>query len=165
LISGQKELGYLSTAQGISSAWDAWSMEMETAMQSAKTVVSEQDRTRLAVPLEVGGQVIGVLNGYKAQGWTAEEIAVTQTLAEQLNSAVERARLYRETQRNAARERMIGEVTGRIRETLDVETVLKTAADQIRQALQLDRLVVRLGAPGEDAVRRTEKGNQDVEQD
>ncbi|MBN2391395.1 MAG: GAF domain-containing protein [Anaerolineae bacterium] len=165
LLGGEGELGYLSTAQGISSTWDAWLPEMETAMQSAKTVVSEQDRTRLAIPLEVGGQVIGVLDGYKAQGWTVEEVAMTQTLVEQLNAAVERARLYRDTQRRAARERTVGEVTGRIRETLNVEAVLKTAADEIRQALQLERLVVRLGAPDEDTVQPTEKGYEDVEQD
>lgn len=88
-----------------------------------------------------------------------------QTLAEQSALALESARLYQDSQRRATRERMVGEVTGRIRETLNVEAVLKTAADEIRQALQLERLVVRLGEPDEDPVRRTEKGNQDVEQD
>jgi GAF domain-containing protein len=109
-----------------------------------------------------------VINGRKSGGsgqWTQEEIALMQTLAEQSALALESARLYQDTRRRAARERMVGEVTGRIRETLSVEAVLKTAVDEIRQALQLERLVVRLGAPGEDAVRRNEKGHQDVEQD
>ncbi|MBN1934862.1 MAG: GAF domain-containing protein [Anaerolineae bacterium] len=149
LLSGQTELGYLSTAQAVSSAWTGWLPEMEAAMQSAKAVLNESDRTRLAVPLQVGGQVVGVLNGYKAQGWTAEEIEMTQTLAEQLSASMERARLYRETQRTAARERVIGEVSGRIRETLDMEAMLRTAAEQMRQALDLEDLVVSLAIPEE----------------
>jgi hypothetical protein len=40
-------------------------------------------------------------------------------------------------------------VTGRIRETLDMQIVLRTAASEIRQALGLERLVVRLGTPDE----------------
>ena len=102
------------------------------------------------MPLNVGGQVIGVLEGRRPGGWSTEEISLLETLVEQLGATVERARLYRETQRSAARERTIGEVSGRIRETLDMETMLRTAVDEIRQALSLERMVVRLGTPEEE---------------
>jgi len=104
--------------------------------------------------------VIGVVDGRKPDGsvWTQEEQRLLNTLVDQLGVALESARLYRDTQRRAAQERLVGEVTARIRETLNMETVLKTAVDEIRQALQLERLVVRLGAPDDDAGQGNEKG-------
>jgi GAF domain-containing protein len=57
---------------------------------------------------------------------------------------MESARLYEEIQLQAAREQMVGEITGRIRETLDIETVLHTAAQEIYQALGLRDVTIKL---------------------
>lgn len=151
LLSAQPDLGYLANRQGIFESPDVWKPEMDAAAQTARMVLVEENQEQLAMPVSVGGQVIGVLEGRRAGGWSGEAISLLETLVEQLGTTVERARLYRETQRTAARERTVGEVTGRIRETLDMETMLRTAVDEIRQALSLDRLVVRLGAPEEEA--------------
>ncbi|MBN1934857.1 MAG: GAF domain-containing protein [Anaerolineae bacterium] len=150
LLRAQPDLGYLADRRGIFESPEVWEPEMEEASRTARVVVADHDRERLAMPLNVGGQVIGVLEGRRPGGWSDEEIALLETLVEQLGATVERARLYRETRRTAARERTIGEVTGRVRETLDLETMLRTAADEIRRALSLERLVVRLGAPQEE---------------
>jgi GAF domain-containing protein len=80
----------------------------------------------------------------------AEQITLVETLTEQLGVALESARLYQDTVRRAAQEQLIGEATGRIRESLDIETVLKTIASEIRQALDLDTLVIRLATPEMD---------------
>jgi GAF domain-containing protein/HAMP domain-containing protein len=101
----------------------------------------------LAVPLKVRDQVIGALSfrrGESDQAWAAEEIALLETLAEQLAMALESARLYQDIQRRAERERLTAQVTTRMRETLDMETVLKTAVQEVRQALGLSEVVVRL---------------------
>jgi len=76
-------------------------------------------------------------------------LALMSNLVEQLGTALESARLYEDTQRRAARERVVGEVTSRMRETLDMESVMQTAAQEIQKVLGLDRLVVRLGKPEE----------------
>jgi GAF domain-containing protein len=81
--------------------------------------------------------------------WTAEEIALAESVGEQVTLTVENLRLMDETQRRAARERLIGEVTGRVRQTLDMETILKTAAHEIGQTLGLAALEVRLGTEQE----------------
>jgi hypothetical protein len=67
-----------------------------------------------------------------------------------LNIALESARLHQDTQRRAIRERLISEVTGRMRQTLDVETVLKTAVDEIYQAMDLSELVIRMTSEAPD---------------
>jgi GAF domain-containing protein len=106
----------------------------------------------LALPIRVRGHVIGRITAHKpgdADEWTAEEMALMETLTEQLSVALESARLHQDTQRRATRERLTGQVTARMRESLDLETVLKTAADEMYQALGLDEIVIRL-AIGEE---------------
>ncbi len=107
------------------------------------------DLPALTVPMAYRGQPFGVIQAHKRAGageWTAEEKALMHTLAEQLTLALESARLYEDSRRRAIRERLLGEVAARMRETLDIETVLQTAAQEVRQALGLPEVVVRLAA-------------------
>ncbi len=102
----------------------------------------------MSIPITVrGGRIIGIVNAHKSDGtseWTAEETSVMRTLVEQLSVALESARLHQDTQRRAVRERMVGEITSRFRQSLDMESVLKIAADEIYQSLGLEEVVVRL---------------------
>jgi len=66
------------------------------------------------------------------------------TLTDQLGVALESARLFEETLMRAERERLVGDISSRIRETLDIETVLMTAAKEMRNALDLDEVEVRM---------------------
>ena len=59
--------------------------------------------------------------------WTANEIDFVETLSDQLNVALESARLYEETQSRAERERLAGEITAKMRATNNPETILQTA--------------------------------------
>ena len=90
----------------------------------------------------------GVIEARKpgqAAGWTPENVALMETLTDQLGVALDSARLYQDTQRRAAEEQLIGQVAGRIRQSLDINTVLQTAAREMRQALNLDQVQVRMG--------------------
>ena len=69
---------------------------------------------------------------------------VLQTLTEQLGAALESARLYQDTQRRAARERLTGAIATRMRESLDMETVLQTAAREIGEKLGLHDIAIQL---------------------
>jgi GAF domain-containing protein len=120
--------------------------DVESSLEGA------DDLPTLSLPIQVRGNTIGTLVAHKSEAapnWTAEDKALMESLVEQVASALESARLYEDTQRRAAREQMTSEVTARMRETLDMDTVLRTAADEMRQVLGLDRLVVRVGTPGE----------------
>ncbi len=161
LLSEQGALGFVKQKGALLPAADAWSQEAVQALKTGQ--VMQGDRTAgtptptLAVPIKSGDRVIAVLDAQLPTGttaWTPDQIALLQSLSEQVAQAMERARLYRDTQRRAARERLVGEATGRIRESLDIETVLKTTASEIRQALDLDTLVIRLVTPETDAVPR-----------
>ncbi len=122
--------------------------EARIALQTGQTVLGQENRQELAAPIKVREQTIGVIDARKpaeSGRWTSEEIRLLETLAEQLGVAMESARLYQDTQRRAAQEQLIGEVTSHIRESLDIEAVLKTMASQVHQALDLDEVEVRLG--------------------
>jgi GAF domain-containing protein/HAMP domain-containing protein len=101
-------------------------------------------------PLTLRGQVLGLIGLEDLSVnriWSDDEIQMVTTVANQAAQAVENARLLSETQQLATREQLVGEVTARVRQSLDVETVLRTAAQEIRKVLSLPEVVIRLGPP------------------
>jgi len=114
----------------------------------------------MAIPLKVREQVIGVLDAYKPSGasdWTDDEVALLQALVDQLGVALEGARLYQDAQRRATQDRILGQVAGRMRETLDMDEVVKTAVREIGEALGTVEVEVRMGM-GSDGAPVTEPG-------
>jgi GAF domain-containing protein/HAMP domain-containing protein len=150
MVRARPDLAFRSDERGVTSAAQIWRPEMERAMEMGQAEAGEaesSDKVPLAVPIKVRGEVIGVLDTYRPSdegAWSTQEVALFEAIADQLGTALESARLYHDTQRRAVQERLIGEVTARMRETLDVEAVVKTAADEIYKALELDQVVIRL---------------------
>jgi len=99
------------------------------------------------LPIKVRDTIIGEFITHKSTPgeWYPEELAVIQTIIDQLGVALEGAQLYEETQRKALFEQLTREVSTRIRETLDLETVLQTAASEFRRALELSEVEIRMG--------------------
>ena len=89
------------------------------------------------IPIEIRGKVIGHIDARKPKNraWTASEKELLRILGSRLEAAMDSARLYEDTQDRAERERIISETSARIRETLDIETVLATAASELRDVL------------------------------
>ena len=126
--------------------------EIQAALgRSGPTVLRKRGAgAALVAPITQRGAAIGALGVHLEDArreLTEDELALVQVVAERVGLVAETLRLLDETQRSAAQERLIGEVTGRIRESLDMEVMLRTAAEQMREALNLDDLVVRLAAP------------------
>jgi len=68
-----------------------------------------------------------------------------------LRLALDNARLIQQTRESAAREQVVAEISSQIRETLDLETVLRTAAQELQRAFNLQEAEVRLST-GQDAL-------------
>ena len=127
-----------------------------------------RDGVGLAMPIKVRGQVIGVIDAHKAltpgpspkvgrggetrsggaeeRGWTAEQTTLLEALADQLGAALESARLYRDAQRLATRERLTREITDKMRRDRSVEGIVQTAVDELFNVLGVSRTFVRLGS-------------------
>ncbi len=148
LLRSQPHLGYLRDARGLSPISDPWPPEAETALQAARSVQGDDGASNLAIPIEVHGRIVGVIDAHRAPGateWTPEQVLLLETLSGQLGVALESARLYQDAQRRAVEDRMLGEIMTRVRATLDVDTVLQTAVREMGRALGLPRVEVRLG--------------------
>ncbi len=146
-IRSRQTLGFLSRAETTVRTQGVQRPEVQTALQTGE-ITSDPEGKRLAIPIKVRDQVIGVVDGGKWDDdhtWTAEEIELLETLIERLGASLESARLYEETQQRAARERIAGEISTRMRETLDVSNVLQTAVREMREALGLEEVEVRMG--------------------
>jgi len=116
---------------------------------SVSSQTEESQRTALAVPIEVRGQVLGVLGLEDPEGkWhcNAEQLMLIQAVAQQLGQVLENSRLIEATQNQAERERLVDEVSSRVRASLELDTVLRTAVAELRDALQLAEIEVRIGA-------------------
>ncbi len=103
------------------------------------------------VPLRLGSQGIGFVSIYQTEAgpFSPVSIRLYETLVDQAAVAMERARLLDEAQARVARERLVAEISGHMRETLDVRTVLKTAVEEIADALGLAALDLRLSMENE----------------
>ncbi|MCL7451693.1 MAG: GAF domain-containing protein [Anaerolineae bacterium] len=149
LSRARHQLAQRYDPQGILAGDGEWREEMDSAVQHGTPVSGELDgMSTLAMPLQVRGQVIGVLDAYKpkdAGGWTGDEVALLQTLVDQLGIALESARLYQETQRRASREQAIRQITENMRRSVDIETILQSTVTELAKALGAPRAYVRLG--------------------
>jgi GAF domain-containing protein/HAMP domain-containing protein len=116
---------------------ETWTSEMVQAVQSGNTVQGEPGT--IAIPIRDREHNLGILRLRKPAGlsWAKDEINLAQTLAQQLYLALENARLYRETQRRAERERLAGDITAKMRLSNDPQVILQTAVHELRQALNL----------------------------
>ena len=112
-------------------------------------------RSEAVLPLLAGNVVIGALD---VQSTLANafghargaELTILTTIADQLAVAVQNARLFEKTSRQAQREKLVSEITGKIRAAGDVDQMLRTAVVELRRALGVSHGVVRLGLASKD---------------
>ncbi len=104
----------------------------------------------LRVPLTLHGQNIGGIvlkrKGVTAT-WSDRERILVEKVADQVALALENSRLVDETQKNAMRNQVIANISARVRETLDVESVIRTATTELRRVFDLKEAEVSIGAP------------------
>jgi GAF domain-containing protein len=104
-------------------------------------------------PLEIRGQVIGTLDIWpETEGWTPDELEMLRSISERLSQAIESARLFDDVQSRADRERLIAEITSKVRSSTSVDIIMQTAIHELSKALQLSNGAIQLrGGNGETA--------------
>jgi GAF domain-containing protein len=102
----------------------------------------------LRVPLILHGQNIGniILKRKGAtNAWSERERILVDKVATQVSLALENSRLVDETQKNALRDQVIANISSRVRETLDIESVLRTATTELRRVFDLKEAEISIG--------------------
>jgi len=102
----------------------------------------------LAVPVKLREQVIGIIHIESSQAkraWTDDEVAFVQAVSDRAALALDNARLLEESQRRAAKEHAIGEISARIGTSTDVDTILRTAVRELGAQISGAQVTLEIG--------------------
>lgn len=101
-----------------------------------------ETRSELAVPMLVGGNVIGVfdIQSEQAGRFTEADISVQTTLAAQVATSVQNVRQFERSKAQADLESMVNAIGQKIQRAASVEEVLQTAARELGTALGASRV-------------------------
>jgi GAF domain-containing protein len=105
-------------------------------------------KSTIFIPLVVGGQWIGFINGIYQQATTFPEPEVRRLmgLSGQAAAVIQGLRQLQEIQARARREALIRTITGKIRATTDLETILQTTVTEVSRALGTSHAAIHLGS-------------------
>ncbi|MGE5657866.1 MAG: GAF domain-containing protein [Actinomycetota bacterium] len=113
--------------------------------QTKELVKTLEIKSMLATATRYQGRVNGIIGLHQCdrhREWTEAEQQLLEGVASQLALAINQAKLYSETRRQAERESLLRLVSNQIRSTLDLNTILQTAVREVRQLLNTDRVVI-----------------------
>ncbi len=119
---------------------------LEIAHQAQKIHLSNENGTAtLIAPIMFQDQVLGALQ-LTAQDriWTTDEMVLIEAVLNQTALSLENTRIINETRHRAEQEKLISEVSSRMRETLDLETILQTTAQEMQKTFNLSEVEIRL---------------------
>ncbi len=154
-VSARAFSGYEHTGTSLVPLTGELLPEAQRALSAGQTLILDghlgekgpDTPSTLVAPILLRNQPLGALGFQQpedGQPWSSEDIALVEMVAEQFALAADNLRLLDETQRRAAQDRLIREISSRIRESLDVDRVLQTAAREIGQSLALHDLTIQL---------------------
>jgi GAF domain-containing protein len=130
----QKLLGYRYNITGAAPLYN----QIELAdLESHKPFSEGSSSNSAIVPIELRGVSIGNLIVHSAsdESWTKDQLDMIQAVAERVALSAENARLFDETTARAERERLLSEITSKIRSQNDPQAMIRTAVDELRSAL------------------------------
>lgn len=117
--------------------------EVVSAVENARVETNqaeapEEKRVRVAVPVKLRGEVIGILHvesNDASKEWQKDEISLVEAVAERAAIAMENARLFQDARRRAAKEQLISEASSRIGSVFNIENILQTTAEELERVL------------------------------
>jgi GAF domain-containing protein/HAMP domain-containing protein len=135
----QKLLGYRYNALGASPLKEPVNLH-EAGKGGANNEAAGSDS--FVVPIELRGEVIGnlVVQSPGGNRWNEDEQDIIRAVAERVALSAENARLFEETTQRAERERLVSEITGKIRSHNDPQAMIETALQELRNALGASRV-------------------------
>lgn len=106
--------------------------------------VKQTETNQIIVPIELRGETIGTLVVQSPANATVnqDQIDLIKAVAERVAISAENARLFDETTRRAERERLVSDITGKIRSVNDPQSMIQTAMEELRKALGANRVEI-----------------------
>lgn len=99
-------------------------------------------RPQIAVPIVLRGEAIGTLAVQvpQADQVNEDQMDLIKAVAERVAISVENARLFEETTRRAERERLVTEITAKMRSTNDPDIMIQNTLNELKTALGATRV-------------------------
>jgi GAF domain-containing protein/HAMP domain-containing protein len=156
----QRRLEIIQRAYGELSQ-DAWEALLQVQDERVDTTMDAkppelEKSSDFVAPSAVRESILDVLQmdkSHASEDVIKNEEGLVRTLMDQLAVALHSARLYQDTQQRVAREQLMRRVTAHMHETLDMDLILKTAVQDIREVLDLSEVTVRLAPQSENEAR------------
>ncbi|MGA7192405.1 MAG: GAF domain-containing protein [Anaerolineales bacterium] len=104
----------------------------------AMTAVKDSNEGEMTLPIQIRNQVIGVLNirpGDGSRRWSENDLVIVRAAVERAGLALENARLLDDAQRRSARERSIGEISNKISTLSDIDSIMRSAVEELGHRL------------------------------
>ncbi len=149
LLHAHRSLAFTALPHNVAPVETSWDEEALQAMRENRPLAAKapdsRGRYRLTLPVRAGETTLGVITAWKQDyPWAEVEIELLETILRELGLTLDGSRLFEEAQRRAQLEQASAQVVTRLRETLDIQAMLRAAAQEIRQALSLPEVSVRL---------------------
>ena len=118
----------------------------EEAVRFANPLLPDT-RTELALPLVSRGQALGALTIQSRQqaAFSVDDIAVLQTMADQLAITIDNANLIELAHARAEREQRVRAIADQIHRGASAEVILRSTLTELNQMLGASKSVIRLG--------------------
>ena len=133
----------------VSTLWTVADVKQDGRLpQSARQVLETTDVLALAnIPLHARENVFGqIVVLHTTPGpFPQSALRLYEMLSDHASVALERARLLEEAQRRAEHERLVSEITAKIRRPLDMDAVLRVSLQELGTALGASEGLVQLG--------------------
>jgi GAF domain-containing protein len=117
---------------------------------------SGNTKSELAVPMIYRSELLGVLNVESEQinAYTESDEEMLGTLGGSLAAIIANARLLEQIRAQAERERILFEITDKIRRTTDTQTILATTVSELTKATGANRVHIKIGISDEKPQKR-----------
>ena len=119
---------------------------------------SPNTRSEMAIPLVYRSELLGVLNVESEQlaAYAENDEELLGTLGGSLAAIIANARLLEQIRAQAERERILFEISDKIRRTTDMETILTTTVSELTRAVGANRARIRIGIPSSTGQKGSE---------
>ncbi|MBN2549471.1 MAG: GAF domain-containing protein [Anaerolineales bacterium] len=127
----------------------------DVSQEPVYVTIDARTCSEICVPLKIGDQIIGVINAESTQldFFTAADERLLVTLAGQLSTGIQRARLDAESRRQLYELALLLEASVAVSTSLDLATVLSITAQQMTAALDVEVCLISLWNQEDDTLR------------
>ncbi|MBN2387736.1 MAG: GAF domain-containing protein [Anaerolineales bacterium] len=120
-----------------------------TAETASRKTPAPDRRNRIEIPITLRGQTIGKLGFIRKDEdpWPETDRLLANEVATQIGLALENTRLLEETQQRVTQEQSLSELTARLSQSLDPDTIMQTAIRELHQLPNVTEVSVYISPP------------------